>query len=178
MSKKFNPETCIPEYRSKLQKILPSNYVPSQPWISQLFKSWNWSFKVPDMRAQLNKYTASNIHNYLNFLVSIQNIPPEKMKFCDEAHFNSRELYRRKVLGPKNKRLRANPKRDLSTSYTVTITTSLDPNSEPILMDIRKATNTQFDFLMHVLWLLDRGSLQQGDWFFCNNANIHVATDN
>jgi len=129
------------------------------------------------MRAQLNKYSAQNIEYYFNFLANIQTIPPEKMKFCDEGHFNSRDLYRRRVLGPRNRRLRSNPKKDLSSSYSVTITTSLDPNTEPILMDVRKETNSQFEFVLHVLWLLDRGSLAHGDWFFCDNAKIHDASD-
>jgi len=174
---KNNPEMRISEYQNILHRYLPKYYVPSRTWISQLFKSWGWSFKVPDMRAQLNKYTTNNIRYYMDFLATIQDIPPSKMKFCDEAHFSSRNLYRKKALGPKNKRVRTNLKTDLASMYSVTITTSLDPNSEPILMDVRKESNNQFDFMLHVLWLIDRGSLVNGDWFFCDNAKIHLASD-
>jgi len=67
---------------------MKSGFDVSLAEICKIFKSWRWSFKKPH-RKQFNKYKLENLTYYGEFLFSVQFIPWEKLKFCDESHFVS-----------------------------------------------------------------------------------------
>jgi len=138
-----------------------------------LFKKWGWSFKVPDRRAQLQKFTWDNIRYYCDFTLQILDIPLVKCKFLDEATYNSKDLNRRRVIGPANTRQHITNKTSISATYTVTLMTSVDPNTPPVMIDVREGTNSGIDFLNFVTNMLEQGWLSDGDFLFVDNAKIH-----
>lgn len=72
---------------------------PVHDWTtSRLLKKLGWSWKVP-VRFQLRKYTTRNLERYLHYMTAIQQVNPARLRFLDEAHFVSKQLTNRKVLG-------------------------------------------------------------------------------
>jgi len=70
-------------------------------------------------------------------------LPWSKMKFVDESHFKSRDLYRNKALSPRNEPLDILPS-DMNDE-TVTMMMTLDPAPHPVEIDLRVDSNDQFD---------------------------------
>ena len=61
----------------------------STKWVSRVFKSWRWSWKVPTV-VQLHKFTPENIERYVNYVFFAAGIPLHRLKFADEIHFISK----------------------------------------------------------------------------------------
>lgn len=117
------PTTTINEYISKIKE--KHKLKVSHSTLSKLFRSWRWSWKKPEFK-QLHKYTPKNIEYYATYLTSIREIPLHKLKFADECHLVSRQLFQQKALGPVGKTTTLIRSGDLAYSCTLTLCTSLD----------------------------------------------------
>jgi len=118
-------------------------------FISRILRSWRWSWKIP-VRFHLYKYTKDNIDRYMHWVHWIQDIPWDRLKFLDEAHFIGRKLYRNYCLAPIGQRVVV-PKADpLQESYSLTLLISLNKKPYPFIFNIRTESNNQVDFLQFV----------------------------
>jgi len=143
--------------------------------VRKIFNSWNWSWKIPGVQ-QLHKYTPSNVEYYFTFAVGIRFLPLIHLKWLDEAHIMPSHLLKgHHVWGPRNERsIIINSASSLSSSFSLTALMTLD-ESHPIVLDLRTDTNTQFDFLRFMLYLLKNNHLKEGDYFLMDSARIHGA---
>jgi len=143
-------------------------------YVSRIFKSWRWSYRIPE-RKQLLKYTKANILYYGTYITSIYNIPWERLKFVDEAHFISKDLHRRRAIGLKGSRTHVVVKDGLiNTSLSLTIMTSLSNTEQPIVCSARNNSNTEVDFAGFILYCIQDGHLQRGDLLVMDNASVHL----
>lgn len=62
----------------------------------------------------------------------------------------------------------------LTIRYSLTLMTTLSSDT-PVVYEIRKDTNTQWDFLAFLTSLIDDKFLIAGDVLVCDNAAVHVA---
>jgi len=171
----FDPSTRLHEYRTEVWDKLQIDI--SVPTLSRIFLSWRWSWKRPDYR-QLKKYTNVNISYYFTYVMSILSLPRDKLKYADESHFVSKDLYRDAALGPKGHKVRLLRGGRLSTAYTLTILTDLSSTApRPISGKLQFGSNTQWDFLKFVMFCLDEGHLCSGDYFIIDNATVHKGDD-
>eukprot|EP00026_Physarum_polycephalum_P005908 Phypoly_transcript_05947.p1 GENE.Phypoly_transcript_05947~~Phypoly_transcript_05947.p1 ORF type:complete len:331 (+),score=27.69 Phypoly_transcript_05947:825-1817(+) len=163
---KKHPLARLGEYKRKLSK---SGFDVSLSEICKIFKSWRWSFKKPH-----RKHKLENIEYYGEFKYAIQFIPWEKLKFCDESHFVSRDLCRDKALSAVGESLDV-PSSDMNDeSFTMTLALSLSPTrTVPFEFDLRIGSNTQWDFVNFVLHLVESNFFDEGDYFFVDNASVH-----
>ncbi len=76
------PLGTVPFFQRKLEELAFNVSISD---IRTIFKTWNWSWKIPGVQ-QLLKYTPANIEYYFEFAVAIRNVPFTKMKWLDEAH--------------------------------------------------------------------------------------------
>lgn len=113
---------------------------------------------------------------YCTYLQSVQLIPLEKLKFCDEAHVISKDLGKRKVLGVVGKRTFTRENTLNQPSASLTILTSLT-DQVPIFADYRIASNTQWNFADFLLEACKAGYLKDGDHLVLDNAAVHCAAD-
>jgi len=166
------PLGTIPFFQEKLREL---NFDVSYDDIRTVFESWNWSWKIPTM-IQLQKFTSENLEYYFNFAIGVRDISLIKMKWLDEAHFMpSRLLKGHRVWNSKSERaIIVDKSNSLSISFSATALLSLD-ESHPVILDFREDTNTQFDFLRFVLYILENDYLKDGDYFFMDSARIHGA---
>jgi hypothetical protein len=65
---------------------------------------------------------------------------------------------------------------DLGESYSVTLMVSIDATN-PVVMDIRKNSNTQWNFVGFVFSCIQKGYLKRGDTLVCDNASVHRGQD-
>jgi len=171
----YNPTTRLPEYRKEVWEKLRIDV--SVPTLSRIFLSWRWSWKRPDYR-QLNKYTTENISYYFTYVMNIISLPCDKLKFADESHFVSKDLYRDYALSPKGQKVQLIRGGKLSTAYTLTILTDLSTTApRPVSGKLHTGSNTQWDFLNFVMFCLAEGHLCNGDYFIIDNATVHKGED-
>jgi len=150
-------------------------YKINRMYLSRLFRQWHWSFKCPEFK-QINKFSASNIRCYVNFLLEIRQIPWSKLKFLDEAHIAAKDLRAPKGLGPKGKKVFRITATPLDVRYSLTLLTTLsDP--VPIVVDLREESNTQWDFLDFIVYCIGNNHLSPGDTLVCDNATVHVGDE-
>jgi len=46
----------------------------------------------------------------------------------------------------------------------------------PVVFDLRENSNTQYNFLGFLTYLIDEGHLVEGDYLVCDNAAVHVGS--
>ena len=98
------------------------------------------------------------------------------MKFLDECHFMDRELWSRKVVGPRNQRAhRIRPGR-LEDSYSLTLMLDLSNNVMPYFFSLRHKSNTEWDFQTSVKSAIESGHLKGGDYLIVDNASVHCGS--
>jgi hypothetical protein len=122
---------------------------------------------------QINKYTQQNLIRYVSFLQWVQTADPRKLKFCDESHVVPRKLANRKVCGLVNKRVYTRDATLHQANGSISLMTSLDP-SNPIFLDFRTDSNTQWDFVAFVLSACALHFLVAGDFLVVDNAAVHA----
>ena len=61
-------------------------------------------------------------------------------------------------------------------TYTITLMTTLSGDL-PIVIDLREGSNTQWDFLNFLNFLIDKKHLIEGDVLVVDNATLHFAKD-
>jgi len=137
---------------------------------------WRWSYKVPS-HIQLQKYSEANCRYYAQFLLAIQGIEWTKLKFLDEAHFVSRDLFNRKAWGPVGKRCFVYHRGNLSASFSMTMLTSLSEPEDPLFISLRSKSNTQYDFLAFIVSAIEHNKLHPGDLLIVDNATVHGGQD-
>ena len=99
--------------------------IPADPhFVARVFRSWLWSWKLPS-RTQLLKYTVENMQYYFQYISESYHFPWDRLKFADECHFVSRQLYRRRQLAPIGQRAHAINCERLDASLTITLLTDL-----------------------------------------------------
>lgn len=183
---KQKPHTRVAEYVSGLAK---QGFIVSRSYLQRMFNNWHWSFKKPT-RVQFEKFKGENIRRYVEYLVAVQDIPLERMKFMDEAAFDTKsmlfciymiiiflETFIDSVLGPKSKRLYLSHSPNLDLRYTVTVLTKYNDLNRPVVMTMRSTSNSQWDFAKFVLFCLEERHLIFGDLLILDNATVHCASD-
>jgi hypothetical protein len=94
-------------------------------FVARVFRLWQWSWKLPS-RTQFHKYSPENLAYYFHYIKESYEYPWDRLKFADESHFVSRQLYRKKQLAPIGERAHAvNVDRLDSTALTLTLLTDL-----------------------------------------------------
>jgi len=166
---------------SSLQKFLlvaeQAGFSISRKYLQCIFKEWNFTFHQPS-RQQLQKLSIDNILYYPQFLISLQDIPLEKLKYLDEASFASRKLLKQKILGPADHPFTVFDRTPLSSpTLTITVMTTLSDPDSPIRYTLHTGSNTQWDFLSFLLDLLENRDLVAGDYLILDNARIHDAIE-
>ena len=113
---------------------------------------------------------------YCIWLLSIQDFPLVRLKFLDEASFESGDCRRRRGVAKKGRRLMTvAPLR--SVTYNLTLLASLTAPNGIVLSELRQGSNNAYDFCLFIVGLLDAGHLADGDILVVDNASIHKAAD-
>ena len=139
-----------------------------------MFKTWKWSFRKKNP-IQFLKYRPENLLYYVIYLAGIQGIPLNRLKFLDESHFDGFQDMRRVIITDKDIPPSQYPTtQSLNERFSITLMTTLDPDEPfPYVVDIRFGTNDQSDFLKFVIYLIELGHLERGDYLVMDNASIH-----
>jgi transposase len=135
----------------------------------------NWTWRIP-CKFQTSKYTFSNILYYLQYLREVGEIPNHKLKFADEAHVIAKDLTHRKILGIIGKRTYTKVNTPCNASASLTILTTL-MEDQPLAIDYREESNTQWDFALFVNYCCREGYLVAGDYLIVDNASIHAGEE-
>jgi hypothetical protein len=138
-------------------------------FIAHIFRRWGWTWKKP-IRRQIEKYSHHNILNYLDFLWGVNELPFERIKFLDEAHFVSKDLHSRVAMGEEGEPVFVITSAKLDLSYSLTLLTSLSDPARSCVIDLRTNSNSQWDFASFVLFCLQNNHLAAGDYLILDNA--------
>jgi hypothetical protein len=141
-------------------------------FVARIFQSWGWSWHKPT-HTQIRKYSAANVEYYAVWIVLILSIPWIRLKFLDEAHFVSRDLYQQRIIGPRGYKLFLVETAELNLSYSLTLLTDLSTPANPFFLTLRSESNTEWDFLNFVVDAVEANRLVQGDILVVDNASIH-----
>jgi len=146
-------------------------------YVSRLFKKWRWSYKTPE-RKQILKYTKENISYYGTYITTAYCIPWDRLKFMDEGHFVSKDLHRKRAIGPKGTRSHTVVQDGLNKSLSLTIMTTLsNPNVPVVCSSPRAESNSEYDFADFVIYCLEYKHLTPGDILVIDNASVHLGTE-
>jgi len=107
------------------------------------------------------------------WILMILFIPWIRLKFLDEAHFVSKDLYRRRIGGPKGYKLFLIETAALDLSYSMTLLTNLADPDNPFFISLRYASNTEWDFFFFLLDAIEAGYLVWGSILVVDNASIY-----
>lgn len=160
-----------------MKKIAGINATPGR--ISQTFSSWGWSYHQVQIKQKL-KYTPENVYRYFNHVLAMPEIVKchgiERLKYLDEVHYVSKDLFKSQGVGPRNRRIIVSQWGDIKESYSMTLMTLLDRNI-PFVASIRKGSNTQFDFGLFIASCIKDKYLVLGNILVLDNASVQVGTD-
>ena len=90
---KENPEFGLDKIREEVARHYPNTPLPSRVWFHRLFKKWKWSFDIPDLSGQLEKFTNENIVRYVQFVSVMHRKNPKQIKFLGQSVFDSVGAY-------------------------------------------------------------------------------------
>jgi len=151
--------------------LAPLGVIVSPSFLKQIFCNWQWSWKKPTIQ-HINKYTPENVRYYERWVSLVPHLPFDRLKFCDELHFLSHHLHQNRVIGPINAQQYLHDTADIADSFSLTLL-DLSNQHNPFFLDLRVASNTEWDFLTFVCYAITAGWLQRGDFFIVDNASIH-----
>lgn len=114
---------------------------------------------------------------YVDYLLAIQTLDPTKLKFCDESHIVSKDLDDGKMLGMVSERVYRRASSLHSRHASLTLLTNFGNPDEPVVIDYREETNTQWDFYNFVKYCCEEGHLESGDILIVDNAAVHGGSD-
>jgi len=114
------------------------------------------------------------VEYYVEYIQAVRQLSRDRLKYCDESHFSSRELRQARGWSPKGEVLEVEGTSSISESYSITLATS-HVGSPFYLSSPREGTNTSIDFLKFVLELICAKFLSSGDIFVLDNSAIHYA---
>jgi len=95
----------------------------------------------------------------------------------DEVHFVSKDVSRRRALGPSGVNIVLIRNEHFAETYSVSCLTNLSGvnSRETLYISGRKDSNTQVDFIKFIVYCLEYGYLKPGDFLICDNASVHGA---
>ncbi|EFA79070.1 hypothetical protein PPL_08540 [Heterostelium album PN500] len=96
------------------------------------------------------------------------------MVFMDEVHFNSKDLRKRSVLGPKSQRVHVSTDSSLSFSFSLTVAIRFDGS---IFVSPQRSTNDQYNCLDYITAAIESDFLKEGDVLIMDNATVHLGDD-
>jgi hypothetical protein len=143
-------------------------------FVGRIFRSWGW--KKP-AHTQIRKFSPENIAYYREWVQFILLFPWKRLKFVDEAHFVSRDLYRRHVVGPRGYQLFVVETADLNLSYSLTLLIDLSNANNPVHLNIRFKSNNEWDFLAFVVSAIKAERIKEDDILIVDNAAVHWGGD-
>lgn len=172
------PKTRLNSFRKALIELTGTNVTTAT--ISRYFDNLGWSYHNEEHKQKL-KYTKENIERYFNHVLAMPDIIAEvsmkKVKYLDEVHYVTKTLHKQKGIGPRGKRIVLPVDCDLSESYSMTLLTNPNDEKIPYAANLRKGSNTQYDFCLFVCHCIRGGYLEEGDVLIMDNASVHVGTD-
>lgn len=168
------PQTKLAEFSAALKLYTGTCVSPAT--ICVLFRSWGWSYHAVEYKQQL-KYTATNIKRYFEHMLAMPSIVQRhgmgNIKFLDEVHFVSKEMDKRTGVGPRGKKIYVRRWTDIKETFTMTLMT-IPNRSIPVAAEIRRGSNTQFDYALFLADCMSTGALTRGDVLVIDNASVHV----
>jgi transposase len=141
-------------------------------FVARIFRSWGWSWRKPN-HIQIRKFTPENVQRYTFWVALVPFLPWQHLKFLDEAHFVSKDLYRRNVVGPRGFKLYMVQTAELNLSYSLTLLTDPSNPNNPFFFSVRISSNTEVDFLNFLMDAIEAGRLVEDDILVVDNATVH-----
>ncbi|KAM9991000.1 hypothetical protein ACTFIY_007052 [Dictyostelium cf. discoideum] len=141
--------------------------------LSNCFKQMGYSFRIPVYK-NANKYSNISIDRYEDFLILASTVDWDKIYFTDECTFSSRDLRRRRALGPVDQDRVVAVKEILSETYNGFFAIS---HFGQISFKLRDETNDTLDFISFLGELLKDGFFEVGSILILDNAPIHGGVD-
>jgi len=162
----------LKEYSRRMAVLYPDLLI-THHYVARIFRSWQWTWKVPEIR-QMEKYSEENLQRYKEFLAWRIATEDTRIVFMDEAHFASRNLWRKKAIGPRGQRVIKVHSLPIDESFTITLMTCLT-SAYPVSLCSRKGTNSSDDFLGFLKDVLEAGKIQPNSILVIDNARVHTA---
>jgi len=103
--------------------------------------------------------------------------PLDKLEFCAQSHFVSRQLHCVHTIGAAGVPGYLRDSANLADSFSLTFLTDLSTPGNPFFIDLRVDSNTENDFINFVKAAIAAQCLQPGDFFIVDNASIHFAAN-
>lgn len=164
------PDGSLGDYTNIIQELGVTDITRWK--VGEIFRTWNWSWKIPS-RTQIRKYTPENILYYINWVKQCTRLNWYKAKFLDESHFVDKDLYKRRVVGPRNTAShRIRPGR-LDDSFSLTLLLDLAHPKVPFYFNVRYKSNTESDYYHTLVEAIQTGHLETGDILIVDNASVH-----
>jgi len=146
--------------------------------IFRQLKKWKFSVKKP-FPVQRAKYTADNLLYYAEYIRWFSTLPHYlNVKFLGESHFDGRKFQTRsKIWSPigdkNNAKINSST---LSENYSVSAIIGLQAHQDPVFLDMRIDSNTQYDFAEFVYAAIINKYLESGD-ILIMDAAVHSGQD-
>ncbi|KAM9985651.1 hypothetical protein ACTFIZ_012330 [Dictyostelium cf. discoideum] len=118
---------------------------------------------------QLNRYCDENLLKLFYFNTLVYNTDWSKLYFLDECSFSSRELTRKKAVGPIGKPVFVCNESSISETYNGFFMI----NMFGCKYKLRDETNTTEDFIKYLKDVLESGFILSGSILVMDNAPIH-----
>jgi len=145
-------------------------------YINKTLQIWDLHRKKPQV-THYNKYSPENIFYYSEYCLWVQQIPYEKLKFLDEAHFVHKDLATSSVIGEVGEPTFVVNNVDLDYRVSLTVMTTLSNSTRTVVAQIREDSNTAIDFLRFLIYLLSTKHLTKGDYLVLDNAKVHCSEE-
>ncbi|KYQ96792.1 hypothetical protein DLAC_04092 [Tieghemostelium lacteum] len=156
---------------TQVQRIGAAKIIES--YVRDILREMNWCFKVPEYK-QVHKFTQDNMVLHAGHLFYTNTNDWSRYVFLDEVHFNSRDLRKRRVLGPRNERVHVTTNTSLSMSFSMSAMVRCDGT---FFLSPYRDTNDQYNARDFILESIRCGFLKKGDILFMDNAAVHLGSD-
>lgn len=168
---KDNPSAQLKHVCSFLSDV--KGKTVTQAVASRCLKKMGWSWKIP-IKFQVAKYTIANLVLYIKYLRAIQQQDDwTRLKYADESHIVSKDLDNGRRLGMVNERIYRSGKSLSEKHASISLLTRFGDADDPIVIDYREETNTQWDFYSFVESCCTNSYLTNGDILIVDNASVH-----
>ncbi|KAM9984816.1 hypothetical protein ACTFIY_009772 [Dictyostelium cf. discoideum] len=140
--------------------------------VKSIFDHLGWNYHSPIYK-QLNRYSDENLLKLFYFNTLIYNTDWSKLYFLDECSFSSRELTRKKAVGPIGKPIFVRNESSISETYNGFFMINL----HGCKYKLRDENNTTEDFVQYLREVLESGFILSGSILVMDNAPIHGGVD-
>ena len=145
-----------------MKQLIHYDFFVHESFVASIFKQWHWIQKRPTHQ-QIQKYSITNIQWYWQHITGILTVPYKKLKYLDEAHFVSKDLHAQYALSEKEEHSIIYTSAKLDSSYSLTLMTTLADPDQTCVVDLRYKSNTQWDFLHFIEFVIEKNYLVRGD---------------